>query len=53
MKNNSWDVKKIDLKKYSSLKITTEYLDKSLWNETEIENRGKKLSSSCLEIWLK
>jgi uncharacterized protein with ParB-like and HNH nuclease domain len=53
MKNNSWDIKKSDLKKYSSLKITTEYLDKSLWNETEIENRGKTLSKSCLEIWLK
>ena len=53
MKNNSWDIKKNDLKKYSSLKITTEYLDKILWNETEIENRGLTLSNSCLEIWLK
>jgi hypothetical protein len=53
MKNNNWDIKKNDLKKYSSLKITTEYLDRSLWNETEIENRGKELSKSCLEIWLK
>lgn len=51
MKNAAWYVKKEALKEYSLLKITTDYIDNSEWNEIEIEKRADDLASMALKIW--
>lgn len=53
MKNTGWANKKVHLKEYSKLKITTPYLDFNEWNETTIENRAIDLSETALLIWEK
>ncbi|HUL00262.1 MAG TPA: DUF262 domain-containing HNH endonuclease family protein [Nitrospirota bacterium] len=51
MKNAAWDIKKRELKKYSTLKITTDYIDNKKWEETDIDTRAKDLATIALKIW--
>jgi uncharacterized protein with ParB-like and HNH nuclease domain len=51
MKNAAWDKKKIALKEFSLLKITTDYIDKSTWDEAAIEARAADLATIALKIW--
>lgn len=51
MKNAAWKSKKKALRDYSKLKITTEYLDKESWDETEITSRSNTLANDALKIW--
>ena len=51
LKNQAWQNKIETLKKYSSLKITTNYLDKSNWDEQTIMERADNLANKALEIW--
>jgi uncharacterized protein with ParB-like and HNH nuclease domain len=53
LKNSAWTNKKIPLKEYSKLPITTPYLDLNDWNEAEIEKRANDLSNAALSIWEK
>ena len=51
MQNSGWQTKKNFLLKHSMLKITTNYLSKNDWNESEIEKRAKDLAEMGLKIW--
>ncbi len=51
MKNAAWDKKKKALKEFSLLKITTDYIDNSEWNENKIDARASDLASMALKIW--
>jgi hypothetical protein len=51
MKNAAWDKKKKALKEFSLLKITTDYIDNTEWDETKIEGRASDLASMALKIW--
>ena len=51
MKNAAWDMKKEALKKYSLLKITTDYINSTEWDENHIDNRASDLATSALSIW--
>jgi uncharacterized protein with ParB-like and HNH nuclease domain len=51
LKNDSWNIKKDTLRRYSSLQMTTDYLALPNWNETEIKNRSDILFSLAMEIW--
>lgn len=51
MKNASWVNKKALLREYSKLKITTDYLDHEVWDETAIDKRAVDLSNIAIQIW--
>ncbi|MCW5961026.1 MAG: DUF262 domain-containing protein [Pyrinomonadaceae bacterium] len=51
MKNAPWETKREALQNYSLLKITTEYLEKISWDESEIESRALDLARTALKIW--
>ena len=51
MKNSAWEKKKIALKKFSLLKITTDYIDNTEWDESSIKSRADDLASIALKIW--
>jgi uncharacterized protein (DUF2252 family) len=51
MKNTAWVNKKKHLEEYSSLKITTPYIELNDWDESSINNRAKDLSNIALLIW--
>lgn len=51
MKNSAWDKKKKALKEFSHLKITTDYIDKAVWDETKIDSRASDLATIALKIW--
>lgn len=51
LKNAAWDIKKKALKKYSLLKITTDYIENTEWEETNIDNRANDLATIALKIW--
>lgn len=51
MKNAAWEKKKKALKEFSLLKITTDYIDNTEWDETKIERRSSDLASMALKIW--
>jgi uncharacterized protein with ParB-like and HNH nuclease domain len=53
MKNAAWNIKKEALKEYSHLKITTDYINKEWWNETEIDIRANDLAKQALKIWIR
>jgi len=53
MKNTAWINKKKHLKEFSSLKITTPYIELNDWDESSIDNRAKDLSNTALLIWKK
>ncbi len=51
LRNQAWIDKKKTLKEYSSLKMTTAFLDKEQWNENTIEERANLLATKAIEIW--
>lgn len=51
MKNGPWTQKRESLKAHSHLKITSEYIEKGDWNESEISQRAADLASIALKIW--
>lgn len=51
MRDSAWDRKMESLRKFSTLRQTTDYLAKPNWNETEISNRAENLFTSALQIW--
>ena len=51
LRNQAWSDKKKTLKEYSSLKMTTAFLDKDDWNESTIEERAAMLANKAIEIW--
>jgi uncharacterized protein with ParB-like and HNH nuclease domain len=51
MRDAEWIKKKDILRKYSTLRITTDYLNSLEWDETTIEDRANTLYSEALEIW--
>jgi uncharacterized protein with ParB-like and HNH nuclease domain len=51
LRNQAWDDKKKTLKEYSSLKMTTAFLDKEQWNEDTIEERADLLATKAIDIW--
>ena len=53
MRDADWNMKKDALSKYSTLRITTDYLNKLDWDETTIGERANTLYSETLEIWKK
>lgn len=51
LSNDAWDEKKNTLRKYSSLNITTDYLDDGGWEETRIASRAEDLAALAVKIW--
>lgn len=51
MRDSAWDRKTESLRKFSTLRQTTDYLPITDWNETEITNRAENLFASALQIW--
>jgi uncharacterized protein with ParB-like and HNH nuclease domain len=51
MQNAGWSDKKLHLRPNSSLKMTTDYLDKEKWDEATIDGRAEHLAKSALLIW--
>ncbi|HYM21089.1 MAG TPA: DUF262 domain-containing HNH endonuclease family protein [Candidatus Kapabacteria bacterium] len=51
LRNADWITKRDALKKYSSLKITTDYLELTDWNEATIEQRANDLYKAVVKIW--
>ena len=51
MSNAAWMEKKELLRKFSSLKITTDYLNTETWNEEAIAKRANDLGESALKVW--
>lgn len=51
MKNAAWDKKKKALKEFSHLKITTDYIDNTDWDESKIQGRANDLALLALKIW--
>ena len=51
LKNAAWVNKKKTLKNHSSLKITTDYLEKEQWDESTIAARAGELAKLSLQIW--
>lgn len=50
LSNDAWDEKKNTLRKYSSLNITTDYLDDG-WEETLIASRAEDLAGLAVKMW--
>lgn len=51
LRNQSWVNKKQTLKEYSSLKMTTSFLELDTWDEESISDRANQLCQKALEIW--
>ena len=51
LSNDAWDEKTKTLRKYSSLNITTDYLDGDGWDETGIYSRAGDLAELAVEMW--
>jgi uncharacterized protein with ParB-like and HNH nuclease domain len=51
MRNSAWAIKKKTLKEHSRLKITTDYIGNSTWDERKIDARAKDLAAVALKIW--
>ena len=51
MSNAAWTEKKELLRRFSSLKITTDYLNTETWNEEAIAKRANDLGESALKVW--
>tara|TARA_B100001093_G_scaffold465616_1_gene483416 strand:+ start:150 stop:1883 length:1734 start_codon:yes stop_codon:yes gene_type:complete len=51
LRNQSWEKKKETLKEYSSLKMTTSFLEFEKWDEESISDRANQLCDKALEIW--
>lgn len=53
MRDAAWVSKKDSLQKYSTLRLTTDYLSIEDWNEHVIQNRAKNLYDLAVQIWKK
>ena len=51
LKNAAWEDKKKTLKEFSSLSITTNYLNVVTWDENAIKKRANDLFKNAVEIW--
>lgn len=51
MRDSAWSNKKEALRKYSTLRITTDYLNNDIWNEDVIKERANDLFIIALDIW--
>lgn len=51
LSNDAWDAKKKTLRQYSSLNITTAYLDGDSWDETRIDSRADDLAELAVKMW--
>lgn len=51
LRNQAWDTKKATLREYSSLKMTTAFLEKEEWNDETIIRRAELLAQKALAIW--
>ncbi|WP_294215903.1 DUF262 domain-containing HNH endonuclease family protein [uncultured Chryseobacterium sp.] len=51
MRDANWTIKKETLRKYSTLRQTTDYINIGDWNEGEIASRSKHLYQSAIQIW--
>ena len=51
MSNAAWVEKKELLSRFSSLRITTDYLNTEAWNEDSIAKRANDLGESALKVW--
>ncbi len=49
--NNSWEVKKLEIKNVSKLKLNRDIIKKAEWNEDVIKKRSKDLGDYINEIW--
>jgi hypothetical protein len=50
--NSSFDIKKPEIEKQSTVMLNTYFLDKPMWNEEEIRNRSKYLYEKIKDIWI-
>jgi hypothetical protein len=51
LRNQAWSNKKGTLQEYSSLRMTTAYLDEPQWDEQTIIKRANHLADKAIEIW--
>ena len=51
LRDNAWIDKKNSLQEYSTLKITTDYLNILDWNENSIDDRANNLFNDIKAIW--
>lgn len=51
LRNQAWETKKATLKEYSSLKMTTAFLELEQWDENKIMNRANLLADKAIAIW--
>src|SRR5690606_12786147 len=51
LRDSDWFKKKGALTKYSTLPITTDYLQEDEWNEEVIEKRGNDLYAEVVKVW--
>jgi uncharacterized protein with ParB-like and HNH nuclease domain len=51
LRNGPWSEKRETLRKFSSLRMTTEYLKSEEWSEETIQARGSDLAAEALTIW--
>jgi uncharacterized protein with ParB-like and HNH nuclease domain len=51
MRDGAWGKKQKALKQYSIFKITTDYINTTTWNETNISNRANDLLKYAQAIW--
>jgi hypothetical protein len=49
--NREWVHKRGDLRQHSSLLITQRYLDRNVWDEAAIRDRGAALIDTIIDIW--
>lgn len=51
MRDAEWTKKKPALTTYSTLRLTTDYLNNGAWDEATIDNRAVNLSTKAILIW--
>lgn len=51
LKHHAWMKKRRNLKKFSTLPMTIDYVELDDWNEVTIENRGKNLAKEIVKAW--
>ena len=51
MRDSNWVNKKEALRKFSTLRQTTDYTTKDDWNESEMNSRAESLYNSAIQIW--
>ena len=51
LKNDAWPGKRETLRQFSSLRMTTQYLDLEKWREDSIRGRGSDFAAEAITIW--